>query len=86
MSPHRLREDVLDRLEEAKTHVIQSMMCVHEHGEYESNMADAMRALVEIELALGELRHDLKSDEPEDDGNGAIKGMVETLQSRRASK
>lgn len=86
MSPHRLQEDVIDRLETAKTRIIQSMMLIHEHAdEYPANLADGMIALCEIELALGELRDELKTNKP-DDGAPASPTEISQLATALSSK
>jgi hypothetical protein len=67
MNRASLREDVIERLERAKEHVIGSMLLVADNEDDDSTAANAMRAIVEIEMALGKLRNELQGG---DDGDG----------------
>jgi hypothetical protein len=84
MSAVELR-DIVDRLEFAQRDVINSQLGIIDGSE--AGATDAMRAIVQIQHVLRELRAELQGrddDEPTpDDGNGEIRDLASALASRR---
>jgi hypothetical protein len=58
VSPGSLEDDVMRRLEDAKKHVVHSMLEVAPNND--GAASSAMCAIVEIEMALGCLRDELR--------------------------
>jgi len=84
MSTRKEFENALSFAPEVVRHVINAYSCVKGMTDDPTEVAHLlMEALLNLSCLEDEVREALRSLPPDDDGNGAIRGMVETLQSRR---